>query len=361
MGKGISRTLSKAGALAEAAEWLAARDMDELPGYETGHQADIENALPIEDLICHVPTVTDDEVERIKNQDAAQYWVDGYSLIQEKTLKVPIEYARRLSGPSGSAAGNRLEEALVHALNEIFERRAHITVLRNKMVLPTIDIETIENPIIREQIEFVRSKDVEVVLKDLSFGGHLPCVGAYFLDRTIPETFQFHHFFKVGASFNREDALIRNFTEYTQGRRLDEFIQRGNAEEQERILKHDFRALLCVGDTGDNFLSSFMFGVVPYTHADFLREGDLVPFEPGPCFDDCLDDIHRARNICEALDRDLVVVDLTDPDFGFPVVQAIVPGYSDVLPFHPRSSPVLFKEYTKQDVLYSYDRGYQGA
>jgi len=356
MGKGVSAILSKAGALAEGAEWLTARDIGQLPGYVTGHQSELDNALPIEELLSHIDTAMPDVLGRIKNQDAAQYWVDAESLLDGCGYKVPIEYIRRISGPNGLAAGNRVEEALVHATNEIFERRAHITVLKQRLVMPTIDIETIEHPVIRSQIDFVRDKGIEVFIKDLSFGGVLPCIGAYFLDPNIPESYQFHHFFKVGASFNHEDALMRTFTEYVQGRRLDEFIH-GTLDEQERVLKYDFRALQCMPDDGDNFLSSFMFGFVPYVHADFLKEGDLVPFQRGECFDDCLDDIEKAREICRQLGKDYLVVDFTHPEIGFPVVEAIIPGYSDVLPYHPASSPVLFKHWSREDVLESYGGG----
>ena len=253
------------------------------------------------------------------------------------------------------AAGNRIEEAIVHATNEIFERRAHITVLRQKMVLPTFDPATIQNRILQAQMDFVRGKGIELYIKDMSFGGALPCIGVYFLDPGIPEEFQFHHFFKVGASFSREDALIRCFTEYTQGRRADEFIK-ARKEEQARVLNVDFRNLKCVGDDGDNFLSAFMFGMVPYTHADFLKSGDVVPFDKGECFDDCLDDIERAKQVCAALGKDYIVVDLTDPKIGFPVVQVVIPGYSDVLPYHPASSRVLFKKVSQDDVLKAYDK-----
>jgi YcaO-like protein with predicted kinase domain len=356
MGKGISAILSKAGALAEGAEWLTARDIGVLPGFVTGPQADRENPLRIEDLLSHISTVTPNMLEKIKAQGCAQYWVDGCSLMDGRVVKVPIEYLRRIGGPNGLAAGNRIEEAIVHAVNEIFERRAHITVLKGKLVMPTIDPKTIDHPVIQAQLDFVQSKGIEVVLKDLSFGGVLPCVGAYFFDPNIPEIFQFHHFFKVGASFDREEALIRTFTEYTQGRRLDEFIH-GRREEQDRLLKDDFRALRCMSDDGDNFLSSFMFGFVPYTHADFLREGDLVPFDRGQYFKDCCDDIEQAIEICGQLGKDCIVVDFTNPGIGFPVVQVIIPGYSDVLPYHPNTSQVLFKKWTREEVLSSYPQG----
>src|SRR5258708_30080167 len=51
--------------------------------------------------------------------------------------------------------------------SEIFERRAHVTVLRSRMVVPTIDVATVEHPIIREQMAFLRSRGIEIILKDL--------------------------------------------------------------------------------------------------------------------------------------------------------------------------------------------------
>ncbi len=359
MGKGTTPVLSKAGALAESAEWLAARSILEQPGYIAAHASRIDAPmLPIDALLSHVAGVTPEALKRIRHLDDAQHWVDGYDLINERTLKLPIEYIRLISGPNGLASGNRREEAMVHALNEIFERRVHITVLRDRLVVPTIDPDTIENPLIREQMAFIESKGIRIVLKDLSMGGVLPCIGAYFDDPAIPEDFQFHHFFKVGASFDLEYALTRVFTEFVQGRRADEFIG-PEPEEQARVLRHDFRNLKCMPIDGDNFLSAFMFGFVPYPRADFLSEGERVPFSPGTAYADCCDDIERALDILKLMDLGCYVVDFTDPDIGFPVIQIVVPGYSDVLPYHPESSQGLFRRWTREEVLNSYERGWQ--
>jgi len=352
MGKGITAMQAKAGALAECAEWIAALEHGELPGFTMGHQKTITNALGIEELIPHV-AVSKEVVEKIKRTDAAMYWVDAFSLMTGKTAKIPIEFVRRIGGPNGMAAGNRREEAIVHAINEIFERRVHITVLKQKLVMPTIDVATITHPVIREQIAFLKSKGIEIYLKDLSFGGTMPCIGAYFWDPHIPEEYQFHHFFKVGASFNLEEALIRTFTEYTQGRMMDEFIN-GAKEDQNRVLKYDLRALKCIAAGGDNYLSAFMFGFVPHVTAEFLKEGDVVPFEKGEEFGDCLQDIAKAKTIFEKLGKDCFVIDFTDPEIDFPVVEIVVPGYSDVLPYYPASSRVLFQRYTRGDILRSY-------
>ena len=357
MGKGITPACSTAGALAEGAEWLAARATGELPGYIGAREHEVRDALPIASLLAHIATATPPVLDRIRALDDAFHWVDGYSLIQERTLKVPLEYVRLIGGPNGKATGNNIEEAIIHATHEIFERRAHITVLRNRMVVPTIDPATVTHPIVRAQMEFLRARGIEVVLKDLSFGGVLPCLGAYFVDHNIPEDFQFRHFFKVGASFDLEEALLRIFTEYTQGRRRHEFIT-ADSEDPEgdlaRLLDHDFRSLRSQSDDCDNFLSAFMFGFVPYRNADFLRQGNVVPFEKSARHADCLDDIAHARDICGTLGKDFIVVDLTDPEFGFPVAQAIIPGYSDVLPFHPVESNGLFRRWTRTEVLASY-------
>ena len=355
MGKGTSAALSRAGALAEAAESLTALPVNALPGYRFAAQEEVGDAVGLEELLPHVASATPAVLERIRRLDAARHWVEGVSLMDGRTRMVPVEYVRQISGPNGRASGNRREEAVVHAIAEIFERRAHVTALRNRMILPTINPASIRHPVILSQLDFIAARGVEVVLKDLSFGGGLPCVGAYFFDPRIPAEFQFHHFFKVGASFDREEAMIRVLTEYTQGRRPEDFIDR-SAAGVERVLRPDFRRLRTTGDDCDNFLSSFMFGMVPYRNAGFLRAGEVVPFDPGQSCSDCLEDIELARAVCARLGRDMIAVDFTDPDGGFPVVQVVVPGYSDVLPFHPASSPALFAPVTRSAVLEAFQR-----
>lgn len=357
MGKGVTLAGSIAGALAEGAEWLTARATGGLPGYIGAREHELPDALPIASLLSHIATATPPVLDRIRTLDDAYHWVDGYSFIQERTVKVPLEYVRLIGGPNGKATGNNIEEAIIHATHEIFERRAHITVLRNRMAVPTIDPATISHPIVRHQMGFLRSRGIEVVLKDLSFGNVLPCLGAYFVDHNIPDDFQFRHFFKVGASLDSEEALLRMFTEYTQGRRQHEFITPDSFDREgqlTRLLDHDFRRLRTQPDDCDNFLSSFMFGFVPYRDASFLLAGEVVPFDKGSHHADCLDDIARAREVCEILGKDYLVVDMTDPEIGFPVVQVIIPGYSDVLPFHPAESNALFQRWTRTEVLNSY-------
>ena len=343
-GKGISPILCKASALAETAERLAIRDLTHLPGYIKAHQKDVASPVRIEDLLVHVASATPDIVAKIKDSDLAQQWVDAESLLSGKTLKVPIGYVHGISGTNGLASGNRLEEAIVQATNEVYERRAAITVLRSKLIMPTFDMATIENPVIRRQIQALQSLNIEIVIKDFSFGGVLPCVGVYFINHNVPQDLQLHHILNVGTSFDREEAIMRAFTEFAQGRKFEN-----------RPLREGFERLKCLGDNTDHFLALFKYGYVSYTHADFLKEGDVVPFDRGRIYADCMDEIEQAKLIFTQLGLDYLVVDCTDPRIGFPVANVIVPGYSDILPYHPRSSRVLFRGWSRDDVVGYYD------
>ena len=209
--------------------------------------------------------------------------------------------------------------------------------------MPTFDMTTVQNQIIRRQFDALRALNIEIIVKDFSFGGVLPCVGVYFINHNVPQDLQLHHILNVGTSFDREEAIMRAFTEFAQGRKLN------------RPLHAGFERLKCLGDNSDHFLALFKFGYISYTNADFLKEGDVIPFETGQPYTDCFDEIERAKTIFRQLGRDYIVADLTDPRIGFPVAQVIVPGYSDILPYHPRSSQVLFRGWTRNDIVGYYD------
>ncbi|MEI6516653.1 MAG: YcaO-like family protein, partial [bacterium] len=163
-------------------------------------------------------------------------------------------------------------------------------------------------------------------------------------NHNVAPEFQLHHVLNVGTSFDREEAIMRALTEFAQGRKFEN-----------RPLREGFERLKCQGDNTDHFLTLFKHGYISYTHADFLAEGDVVPFERGELFTDCLDEIEKAKAIFRQLGLDYLVVDCTDPRIGFPVAQVIVPGYSDILPYHPRSSQVLFRGWSRDDVIGYYD------
>lgn len=337
MGKGASALLCRAATLAETTEWLALRRVRELPGSREAGQDGVPDAVTFESLLSHIVTASPGVLRRIKDLPRARRWVDGFSLTAGAPRSVPLEYVHALSGTNGLASGNTREEAILQGLLEVFERRAAITVVRQQLVMPTFDPATIVDPTLQRQLTGLRARGIEVVLKDLSFDGALPCVGVYFRDPQRPADFQSHHVFKVGASYDLTAALGGCLAEYAQTMRMGE-ADPGAGGLHERLL---------TVERADNFLPLFWFGYVPWRDADFLRDGDLVPFEPAPVAPDACDDIQRALTLAGRLGREVVVVELTDPALGFPVCQTILPGYSDILPYHPAHSPVLFTGWTR--------------
>ena len=337
MGKGSTSLACQISTYAETAEWLALQRRRELAQPKSDH------ALPITSLLNHIATVGPELLAEIESSSLARHWVPGWSLSENREISVPLEYVHAISGTNGLAAGNCLEEAVVQGLNEVFERRTAITFIKNRMVLPTIDPESIEDADLRQQLEDISALGVQCTIKDLSFGDVLPCIGVYFSDPNVPTAYQSHHAFKVAGSFDRRQALSSCLTEYVQLRRTNES---GSAS---------YEKMTCTDET-DNFLPLFWFGYVPYADASFVAEGDVVPFNPGACYADCLDDIAQFQSILQQLGLDVIMVDLTDPVVDFPVVQVVIPGYSDILPYHPASSPVLTKGWTR-DLPMGYSSG----
>jgi ribosomal protein S12 methylthiotransferase accessory factor len=151
-GKGITPELAEASAYAELAERLSAGlfypvfeeqirfnapalyneetnrflNYEWMEGYVHAHQDDLENPLRIEDLLTNESHLTDKDIEDIKNSRMARHWVDGFSILRKERVKVPVNFIAYIHGSNGMAAGNTIEEAMIQASCEIFERYAQI-------------------------------------------------------------------------------------------------------------------------------------------------------------------------------------------------------------------------------------------
>jgi len=358
-GKGITPELAKASAFAELIErissgvffrrdlleayattalskkFLAANHFTYLPGYVHAPQKAVTNPLRIEQLVAKRPPFSQDVLELLKQDDLCKHWVDGYSLLDEKTVKVPLEFIWAISRSNGLASGNTLEEAIVQATNEIFERHVCIKTLRERRVLPTIDLDSIENKRLRKIISQLEKLKIEVIVKDFSFNGLFPAIGVLFINHRLRKTknplLQLYQFrtFRIGSSFNAEEALLRCFTEQMQGKQLATF----GSESNKCYLWSEFLEYF-----EPNFQPTILYRNLfrRYEFAgdlSFLEEGPVVPFHPLEPVYDCLLEIEKIKTISRQLQTDFIVVDHTHPLLNFPVARVIIPGFSDILPF----------------------------
>ena len=346
-GKGVTPQLCEASAFAELTERLSAGmfypvfeeqvrfnvaalygeettrflNFEWMKGYVNAHQDELEGPLRIEDLLINETHLTLEDIKDIKDSDMASHWVDGYSLIQEKDIKVPINFIAYVHGSNGMAAGNTLEEAMIQATCEVFERYAQIHIIRPEKEVPTIDKDSVENPFIHEMIRFYERQNIHVLIKDFSLGNMLPVVGVLYINGNLRPDRLEHKILIPGASFNTDEALTRCFTEGTQGRRT----LKKPRPELDKPLVHksgveDYYMLMRCG--------------VSMKDISFLEAGEISPYAGGK-FEDIFSEMNEIKRICRQLDTDFIVLNYTHPVLDFPVVRIVIPGVSDFLSFLP--------------------------
>ncbi len=292
-----------------------------LPGYVRARQEEVDRPLTIETLLAGKTHLDKKTIETIKGCEMAAHWVDGYSLLRDQPVKVPIKFAAYIHGSNGVAAGNTIEEALLQASCEILERHVHIDIIKNETIIPTIDPAAIDAPLIQKMIDFYNRSNIQVTIKDLSAGGTLPVIGALFTNRNLSPDRMEYQTLIAGASFNLEEALARCFTEGVQGK-----------ETLNAPRKQFDRPVIPRGRVKD-YYSLMQCGVSP-KDISFLHQGDTVAFRNWQK-KDINEEIEGFKQIVKMMGTDCILLDLTHPVLQFPVVRMIVPGVSDFLGYLP--------------------------
>lgn len=338
-GKGVSEELAVASAYAEMAERLSAgmetglaigpfRQLygpkgDRLAqvtmykymeGYRWSHQGNLDNALRTEDFLRDIPGISEEMFERIKmDSELLRHWVPGWSLVHNKEVYVPILLVKWISSTNGLASGNTMEEAIVHGACEVFERDAMIKYLELNPETPIIDQTTIKNPLIHEMLDFFKSSNVDVVIKDISRGLY-PVYAVLTFNRNLPTNYVGYNNIKAGSSFDTDEAIIRCFTERMQGTDFE--------MEKELGLRPE-------ADEPDRYLPAFFRGVCPLDLTPYST-GTSIKYEPFT-EENTATEVALCVDIAKAMNTDLVVVNHTHPVFKFPTVRMIMPGVSDFM------------------------------
>jgi ribosomal protein S12 methylthiotransferase accessory factor len=345
VGKGITPDLAEASAYAELAERLSAGlfypvfeeqvrfhvpalynketnrflNHEWMKGYVHTHQDDLENPLRIEDLLANESHLTDNDIEDIKNSRMARHWVDGFSIIREETVKVPPNFIAYIHGSNGMAAGNTVEEAMIQASCEIFERHVQIQTIKPEKIVPSIDLDSVENAVIKDMIRFYHGKNVDVMIKDLSLDGLLPAIGVLFINNNLRPDRLEYRILIPGVSFHLDEGLTRCFTESMQGRETL-LVSRPQLDRPvvHRSQVNDFYMLMKCS--------------ISLKDISFLEQGEIRTYK-NIKIKDVLGEIEEIKRICKLFNTDCIILDHTHPVLDFPVVRVIIPRVSDFLPF----------------------------
>ncbi len=153
-----------------------------------------------------------------------------YSMKKDKVFYVAVDNTIPY-GSNGMAAGNTPEEALVQGMSEIYERYVQQRVMKEKLTLPDVPVEVIQQyPEIYDLYQKTKQiSEIEFWIKDASLGGKYPVVAVIVL---IKNTGKFG--MKFGCHPDFGIAMERTFTEIAQGRRFAEYAVTGMLDFQGR-------------------------------------------------------------------------------------------------------------------------------
>ena len=312
-GKGTTPEQAKASAAMEAIERYSAeqRDSDEIV-YGTYQQAaDVGFTVDPKDLILPLRILDVYGTAEIA-------WVRGYEMLRGSKIWIPAcgvfhPYFPDTDLPlfryhtNGIAAGNTMEEAILHALFELIERDAWS--MAEERGRAAADVIVDEDSVPGKLLKKMEDQGIKIHLKDLTHDIGIPTIGAA-ADDTVtkdPELLTIG----VGTHLNPEIACIRAITEVAQSRTTHKHGVKGNA----RLLK-------IANDMGyDKVKAVNTVWYRELSNKVYLKEmRDLsTPY--------VLDDIEVVLDRLVETGFDMVIVsDLTRPETGIPVVRMTVPG-----------------------------------
>ncbi|MEM1573480.1 MAG: YcaO-related McrA-glycine thioamidation protein [Candidatus Methanomethylicaceae archaeon] len=243
-------------------------------------------------------------------------WVFGFSLIKNKEILVPAEavfhpYRRNnqlfRTNTNGLAAGNVIEEAILHALLEVIERDAwslyEIGITKSK------DVEIDSNGLVKELLKKFEKASISVYIKEITSDIEITTIAVALDDEKTKDPALLS--LGIGCHLVPEIALIRALTEAAQSR------------------------LTTIHGTREDTYRAGFARIIGYERMKrlnkkwFEKSEEKVRLSEMKCFDssDFLDDINYILNKLRKVGlNEVIVVDLTKKEIEVPVVRVIVPG-----------------------------------
>ncbi len=244
--------------------------------------------------------------------------VPFYSLFEDRYVYLPVGFIEHMYSANGCCVGNTREEALVHALAEIMERKASTSAVINGNSFPEIPEDILMSfPTVAKILKRLREcEELDVKIFDCSIGNGFPVVST----RIINKTSHGYHV-NFAADPILEIAIQRSLTETFQSRHLA------------TIALNDYKPILKNATgvrTSANVLNQLESGRGSFS-ADYFAE-EITCDRKATNFED-----NSNLTNTELLEKTLELykkignpVLVRNYDFlGFPCYKVIVPGFSE--------------------------------
>jgi thioglycine synthase len=367
-GKGTTKSHAKASALMEAIERYSSLSSPHPRTFIQGSYYQLSKSC---DKVLHPAEVVEPVNQEYDDKDTIMDFLPGFDLLANEKVLVPAEIALYKYSPNrpaihafshfhtnGLASGNVLEEAISHALCEVIERDALSIADLCASSIPYNILEKIigslkkedkdRHPLIRIPIEDKFTDDpsifldvdiseiaeefepikglvkrfsdanISLLIKDIT---QKDIAIPTFVASSIEWMTQNYGYFAKGSGTHPDSriALIRAITEVSQTRAVNiqgarDDLKKIQYKENDEIYKRKWQFMAA---------SSSLTRQNNNTHKNIIKFPDIKTHVNK----DILDDINLI--LCSLKKSGLkraIIVDLTNPNIGLPVVRAIVPG-----------------------------------
>jgi ribosomal protein S12 methylthiotransferase accessory factor len=254
--------------------------------------------------------------------DLPEAWVSGWDLLGQREIAVPWNSVFMVPSPmraprqflamttNGLASGNHLLEAIAAALYEVIERDAisctHYAEMVTGRLVPRVDLDSSDHPVILDLMAKFSRAGIEPLLFDRTSDLGIPVFECIVYDRELRHVGLGRGY---GCHLDPVVAASRALTEAVQGRTI---LIAGSRDD---IFQRDLRAIQ-LSDAQDEIARMKMHPATSRLDDDADRsmdsfEGDIS----------LLLAALRGAGLDQA-----VVLDLSKPEIGVPVVRVVVPG-----------------------------------
>lgn len=315
-GKGAELDAAMASALMEAAELYHAEHID-LP-LRLSSAAALGASSPVADT-ARLARVAGSRF----HPDLAMLWIEGTDLLSGGFRWVPYESVRTdftLPRPPGSgcfdcssnglASGNSIAEATCHAICEVIERDA--TALWNRLdpdarARTRLDPATVDDDRCIGVLGRLEEADFDVAIWETTSDVAVPSFFCLIEDRRDPTS---HHGIGAGTHLSPSIGLLRALTEAVQVRTTYISGARDDLQPAEFSQPHRSLRRLAAKRLRQGAAPSRDFAEIgDHSTATFSGDRDLL----------------LSRLAAVGIDQ-AIVVDLSKPHIGIPVVRAVIPG-----------------------------------
>ncbi|MFA6615778.1 MAG: TOMM precursor leader peptide-binding protein, partial [Hydrogenophaga sp.] len=211
---------------------------------------------------------------------------------------------------NGSASGNTREEAILQGFFELVERDAVALWWYNRLRKPGVAVETFGEPWLQELAEhYSEHYQREIWALDLTSDLGIPVFVAV---SKVREGKEERLLFGLGCHLDARIALQRAFAE------MNQMLSMAHGGTDGELSLEDGETL--------EWLRHATLANQPYMVADPDQAQKRFSDYPLQHSGEFVQDIDYCRNLIEALDMEILVLDQTRADVGLPVVKVVVPG-----------------------------------